>query len=216
MLSKVQSAIGARVRSQIPRTSLKMPMKISMRIVLTASVMFLLTVVTATAADKPKSSIQSERFDDWFYRCVETSPQKGKKKGNNRCEVVQIAQTKQKEKSVNLLTVSLSEMKLGKAKKKKTVMTILTPLNVYLPAGMKLAVDKGKSVTLQYRNCNNAGCWIQHFVDAKTLRSLQSGNAGYAKLRLINGQNLKIKFSLKGLKAALTSLKSGKQPKQKS
>ncbi|MEJ2228978.1 MAG: invasion associated locus B family protein [Alphaproteobacteria bacterium] len=57
---------------------------------------------------------------------------------------------------------------------------------------------------------------MQYFVDAKTLRALKSGKAGYAKLRLINGQNLKIKFSLKGLKAALTSLKSGKQPKQKS
>jgi invasion protein IalB len=193
-----------------------MPMKISMRGALIASILFLLTAVTASAADKPKSRILSERFDDWFYRCVETEAKKGKKKSVKRCEVVQIAQTKQKKKSVNLLTVSLSEMAQGKSKKKKTVMTILTPLNVYLPAGLGLAFDKKKTIKLQYRNCNNAGCWIQHFVDAKTLRALKSGKAGYAKLRLINGQNLKIKFSLKGLKAALTSLKSGKQPKQKS
>ena len=191
-------------------------MKISMRIATIASTLLLLTAVTTLAADKPKSGILSERFDDWFYRCVETAPQKGKKKSNNRCEVVQIAQTKQKKKTVNLLTVSLSEMTLGKAKKKKTVMTILTPLNVYLPTGMELTVDKGKSVTLQYRNCNNAGCWIQHIIDAKTLRALKSGSAGYAKLRLINGQNLKIKFSLKGLSAALSSLEAGKKPKQKS
>lgn len=191
-------------------------MKISMRGALIASILLLLTAVTASAADKPKSRILSERFDDWFYRCVETGAKKGKKKSVKRCEVVQIAQTKQKKKSVNLLTVSLSEMAQGKSKKKKTVMTILTPLNVYLPAGLGLAFDKKKTIKLQYRNCNNAGCWIQYFVDAKTLRALKSGKAGYAKLRLINGQNLKIKFSLKGLKAALTSLKSGKQPKQKS
>ncbi|MEJ2228980.1 MAG: hypothetical protein P8Y67_12260, partial [Alphaproteobacteria bacterium] len=39
----------------------------------------------------------------------------GKKKSVKRCEVVQIAQTKQKKKSVNLLTVSLSEMAQGKS-----------------------------------------------------------------------------------------------------
>ena len=205
--------------AQFPRTNLKMPMKISKRCgVLIASTLLMLTTVAALAADKPKARILSERSGDWFYRCVETGAKKGKTKSVKRCEVVQIAQTKQKKKTVNLLTVSLSEMASGKAKKKKkkTVMTILTPLNVYLPAGLKLAVDKRKSVKLQYRNCNNAGCWIQHFVDAKTLRALKSGNAGYAKLRLINGQNLKIKFSLKGLKDALSSLKAGKQPKQNS
>ncbi|MEJ2228977.1 MAG: hypothetical protein P8Y67_12245 [Alphaproteobacteria bacterium] len=100
----------------MPRTSLKMPMKISMRGALIASILFLLTAVTASAADKPKSRILSERFDDWFYRCVETGAKKGKKKSVKRCEVVQIAQTKQKKKSVNLLTVSLSEMAQGKSR----------------------------------------------------------------------------------------------------
>jgi invasion protein IalB len=189
-----------------------MPMIISKRSVLIASTLLLLTATAVSAADEPKARILSERSGDWFYRCVET----GENKSEKRCEVVQIAQTKQGEKSINLLTVSLSELSQGKSQKKKTVLTMLTPLNVFLPAGLELTIDKQKSVTLQYRNCNNAGCWIQHLVDAKTLTALKTGDAGYAKLRLINGQNLKIKFSLKGLKDALKSLKAEKKPKQKS
>jgi invasion protein IalB len=187
-----------------------MPIKPLMRSVLTASILYLLMTAAAGAADKPQSRILSERFDDWFYRCVET----GAKKSEKRCEVVQIAQSKQGKKPINLLTISFSELPQGKTK--KTVLTVLTPLNVFLPEGLGFAVDKKKNVTLQYRNCNSAGCWIQHFVDAKTLRALKSGNEGVVNLRLINGQNLKIKFSLKGLKPALAAMQKEKSPKTKS
>lgn len=155
--------------------------------------------------------ILSERFDDWFYRCVES--EEGEKK-TTRCEVVQIAQTKQGEETINLLTLSLSET--SENKKKTTVLTVLAPLNVYLPAGVALSVDEGKAVTLTYRNCNNAGCWLQHLVTDKFLGELKGGGNGFAKFRLINGQNLNIKFSLKGLPAALKSLQDGKPPKEKS
>jgi len=153
--------------------------------------------------------IASDHFDDWFYRCAE--PENGS--GPARCEAVQIAQTKQGEQTVNLLTLSLSET--SQDKKKQTVLTVLTPLNVFLPIGLNLTIDKGKSVTLQYRNCNNAGCWLQHAVDDKTLAALKSGQAGFAKIRLINGQNLNIKFSLKGLEPALKALHEGKKPSGK-
>jgi invasion protein IalB len=172
------------------------------------------TVVLSASLSLPLKAeprILSERFDDWFYRCVES--EEGEKK-TTRCEVVQIAQTKQGEQTVNLLTLSLSEG--SENKKKNTVLTVLAPLNVYLPAGVALSVDEGKAVTLTYRNCNNAGCWLQHLVTDKFLGELKGGQSGFAKFRLINGQNLNIKFSLKGLPAALKSLQDGKPPKEKS
>jgi invasion protein IalB len=181
-----------------------------MRPTLTACAVLLLTCVTSAADAEPR--IASERFDDWFYRCVDN--EKGKDKQPARCEAVQIAQTKEGDKAINLLTISLSE--LTQEKKKDTVLTVLAPLNVFLPAGLELSVDGGKPVTLQYRNCNNAGCWLQHIIDEKTLLHLTSGKSGLAKIRLINGQNLNIKFSLKGLKGALHALQTGRQPKDKS
>lgn len=171
----------------------------------------LLLSAIAAAPLRAEPRILSERFDDWFYRCVEVED--GEKK-TTRCEVVQIAQTKQGEETVNLLTLSLSET--SENKKKTTVLTVLAPLNVYLPAGVALSVDEGKAVTLTYRNCNNAGCWLQHLMTDKFLTEMKGGAAGFAKFRLINGQNLNIKFSLKGLPAALKSLQDGKPPKEKS
>jgi invasion protein IalB len=182
-----------------------------MRITPAASALIcLLTMCGSSASAEPR--IQSERFDDWFYRCVDAA--EGNEQKRSSCEVVQIAQTKQGEETINLLTVSLSES--IQDKQKNTALTVLAPLNVFLPAGLDLSVDQGKNVTLQYRNCNNAGCWVQHLVDNEMLSALKSGQSGVAKLRLINGQNLSVKFSLKGLSPALKSLQDGKQPKEKS
>jgi invasion protein IalB len=165
----------------------------------------LLTASAVTARAEPR--ILSDRYDDWFYRCVDAEAGGGPA----RCEAVQIAQTKQGEETINLLTLSLSET--VQDKKKSTVLTVLAPLNIFLPAGLDLTVGSGKPVTLQYRNCNNAGCWIQHVIDDKMLAALKNGETGFAKLRLINGQNLNIKFSLKGLKDAIKAMQDGKAPK---
>lgn len=180
------------------------------RLLLLAAVILLCGAGPCTLAAEPR--ILSERFDDWFYRCVEAAD--GKEKGRMRCETVQIAQTKQGEETINLLTLSLSET--SQNKKRNTVLTVLAPLNVYLPAGVALSVDQGKTVNLTYRNCNNAGCWLQHLVTNAFLAELKAGQTGFAKFRLINGQNLNIKFSLKGISAALKALQSGELPKEKS
>lgn len=163
----------------------------------------------APAAALAEPRIQSERFDDWFYRCV--TPEAGKDNAQPQCEVVQIAQTKQDRETVNLLTISVTE--IVQDKKKSTVITVLAPQNVYLPRGLDLSIDQQNKVTLQYRNCNNAGCWIQHTLDSKTLDALKSGQAGFANIHLINGQNLNIKFSLGGFKEALKALQSRKMSK---
>jgi invasion protein IalB len=172
---------------------------------------FALMLTAASSAALAEPRILSDRFDDWFYRCV--APGDEADKQPVRCEAVQIAQTKQGEETVNLLTLSISET--AQDKKKSTVLTVLAPLNVFLPAGVELAVDQGKPATLQFRNCNSAGCWMQHIIDDKMLTALKSGQSGTAKLRLINGQNLNIKFSLKGLGQALKSLQYGKTPSGK-
>ncbi|MDH7793817.1 invasion associated locus B family protein [Ochrobactrum sp. AN78] len=85
-------------------------------------------------------------------------------------------------------------------------MTALVPLNVVLPIGLGLAADSKDVVTIPYRNCNQAGCWAQQKLDPKMLGALQKGTSGEARLRLMNGQNINLKFSLKGLTKALAEL----------
>ncbi len=83
-----------------------------------------------------------------------------------------------------------------------------------MPSGLGLSIGEQSKVTLHYRNCNNAGCWIQHVIDGKSLEALKSNEAAFANIHLINGQNLNIKFSLKGFKEALKALEVGEAPKE--
>jgi invasion protein IalB len=178
-----------------------------MRVFAAAAVLLGLAGLAHSASAEPR--IQSERFDDWFYRCVTPEGTKEQPKPKTQCEAVQIAQTKQGKETVSLLTISVSETVHDN--KKNAVLTVLVPQNVHLPSGFGLSIGEQGKVTLRYRNCNNAGCWIQHAIDGKSLEALKSSEAAFASIRLINGQNLNIKFSLKGFKEAFKALESGKR-----
>lgn len=166
---------------------------------------------TPTPSTDATSTISTERFDDWSYRCGEIALEDGK--SVSQCEVVQVARVKQGEEDVSLLTLAIAKtVPEAEAKGKKQqdaalLLTALVPLNIFLPAGFGLDVD-GKAITdTSYRNCNQAGCWVQQRLEPATLAALQKGQMGAARLRLMNGQNVTIRFSLKGLTAALNKLK---------
>lgn len=159
----------------------------------------------AKQVDTP--AIRSTRFEDWFYRCVDLKSSDGASIAS--CEVVQIAQIKQGAENVNVLTLAIAKTAPVVGKKSSNndlLLTALVPLNVVLPVGLGLRVNERDVVTIPYRNCNQTGCWAQQKLDGKMLAALQKGTAGEAKLRLMNGQNINLKFSLKGLSKALTEL----------
>lgn len=160
------------------------------------------------AAVKPEApAVQSTRFDDWYFRCVDVKAADGK--AVQQCEVAQIAQVKQGDQDVNVLTLAIAKTAPEAGKKpsdKDLLLTALVPLNVVLPIGLGLAADGRDVVTIPYRNCNQAGCWAQQKLDGKMLTTLQKGGAGEARLRLMNGQNINLNFSLKGLTKALAEL----------
>lgn len=153
-----------------------------------------------------KDPISAQKFDDWYYRCsAAPSPR--------TCEVAQIAQVPKDGKNVNVLTLAIApavgnDAAVGKRAKTGLVLTALLPLNVFLPAGLSIT-SNGKPVTkLSYRNCNQAGCWAQQALDPRMLASLDKNGSAEGLVRLMDGQNVNIRFSLKGLKPALEKLQS--------
>jgi invasion protein IalB len=161
----------------------------------------------AKGAVSETPAVQSIRFDDWYYRCAEVKAADDKSVA--QCEVAQIAQVKQGEENVNVLTLAIAKTAPEAGKKPSDndlLLTALVPLNVVLPIGLGLAGDGKDVVTIPYRNCNQAGCWAQQKLDQKILGALQKGTSGEARLRLMNGQNINLKFSLKGLTKALAEL----------
>ena len=170
----------------------------------------------ATSGKKVKPQVYSQKFGSWYYRCVVMKF--SKQKQTKQCEVTQVSQVKQNKKMVNVLTLAMAQVTVTDKKKKKSqkwVMTALTPLNIYLPSGFSIAfAEKEKADSLRYRNCNQAGCWVQHILEGNILKGLLKNSNAFAKMRLMNGQNVNIKFSLAGLGKAMKALRGGKLPKK--
>lgn len=169
---------------------------------------------TAVPAGQPQPAPQArvQKFDDWYYRCIDGKAADGA--ATTHCEVAQIATVKQGDQDVNVLTLAIAkadapaapDKKAGKQPASELVLTALVPLNMYLPAGLSIDAADKPVVQLAYRNCNQAGCWSQQKLDAKMIAALSKAADGTGHVQMMNGQKVNIKFSLKGLSAALDAL----------
>ncbi|RWX31517.1 invasion associated locus B family protein [Rhizobium leguminosarum] len=156
------------------------------------------------APAQPAPAMKSQKFDDWYYRCTGSA-------GTEACEVAQVAQVAKDGKPVNILTLAIAASPTGSQGKgdkgkPRLMLTALLPLNVYLPSGLSIKADGKPVAKLDYRNCNQSGCWAQLALDTKTATALKKGSTAEGLVRLMNGQDVNIRFSLKGLKPALDEL----------
>lgn len=164
------------------------------------------------AQPQPAPQARVQKFDDWYYRCVDSKANDGSVISN--CEVAQIATVKQADKDVNILTLAIARVPAASAAAQKgakpaagdVVLTTLVPLNMYLPAGLSIDAGDKPIVQLAYRNCTEAGCWAQQKMDAKMIAALAKAADGVGHVQMMSGQKVNIKFSLKGLSAALDAL----------
>lgn len=129
---------------------------------------------------------KSQKFDDWYYRCTSAA-------GAETCEVAQVAQVAKDGKPVNVLTLAIATSpgdSAGKGEKGRPqlMLTALLPLNVFLPAGLSIKADGKPVAKLDYRNCNEAGCWAQQALDTKMTTALRKGSTAEGLVRLMNGQ----------------------------
>ncbi|MBB3289405.1 MULTISPECIES: invasion associated locus B family protein [Rhizobium] len=171
------------------------------------------TPAPAANEQQPAPQARVQKFDDWYYRCVDGKGADGSAITN--CEVAQIATIKQGDQDVNVLTMAFakaadapaaSNKKAAKQPASDLVLTTLVPLNMYIPAGLGIDVADKPVVQLAYRNCNQAGCWAQQKLDGKMVAALTKAADGTGHVQMMNGQKVNIKFSLKGLPAALDAL----------
>jgi invasion protein IalB len=167
----------------------------------------------AAGAQQPVRPARVQKFDDWYYRCVDGKAADGA--ATAHCEVAQVATVKQGDQDVNILTLAIakttdatvaSNKKPAKQQASELVLTALVPLNMYLPAGLGISAADKRVAQLAYRNCNQAGCWSQQKLDNKMMSALTKAADGTGHVEMMNGQKVNIKFSLKGLSAALGAL----------
>ncbi len=171
---------------------------------LAASGTFAQSVSPADAVQLATSQIASERFEDWQYRCV--LPQQSDQAP--ACELSQSAQVEQDGSPVEVLNIALSRAD-DAAGNVGWALVILTPQDVHLPSDFGLTLGAATPQIVRYRNCNQAGCWVVIPADEQVLGGMKRGLEGAANFRLLDGQVVRVVFSLRGFTRGFAALSNG-------
>lgn len=142
------------------------------------------------------SAAEVSTFQDWRVTCSVDALED--------CRVWQRVQVQQSDELHDVMAVSLAPSDDG------LVLIFQTPLDVYLPADFALRIDGQREQRMRFRHCNPAGCWVLIPADTGLLRALQRGQKAEAALSLVEGQTVRISFSLMGFTSALEAFEEAR------
>ncbi|HID67421.1 MAG TPA: hypothetical protein EYP31_04005 [Roseibacterium sp.] len=151
----------------------------------------LLATAIAQAQTEQGATLPVLSFDAWRVSCPQGTA--------DSCRVWQRVQVEHGGTAQDVMAVSVAPAENGLA------LLIQVPLDVYLPADFGLRVDGQGERRLRYRNCNEAGCWVVIPADAALLGQFRRGITAEGALSLIEGETVRISFSLRGFTAALAA-----------
>lgn len=136
-------------------------------------------------------------YQDWTYQCAPSS--------NNlavpSCEVSQAVKIDRQGHLVTIL-----ELALSKQGPTHHVLTILAPLNLYLPSGFELAWGTHHSHAVPFLSCSRQGCLARMRVTPALLAGLKHQSRATGLFRLANHKEVRLLFSLKGFSDAFAVL----------
>ena len=161
------------------------------------------------AESDPAPQVLEQRFEDWTYRCVPTPTEEDA--SALACELSQAVQIEQDGQPLPILNMAISKAadKVGKV---DWALVVLTPLDVHLPSDFGLSFGSRKPVLSRYRNCNALGCWVVVPASSQIVQSMKRALEGGAHFRLLDGQTVKIIYSLRGFTKGFEALRSGEPP----
>jgi invasion protein IalB len=82
------------------------------------------------------------------------------------------------------------------------ILTLSTPLPLFLPDGIGLAVGAEPERSVPWRTCGAAGCQAVLPLDPELLAAIRRERAGTAAFTLVDGVRVRLPFSLLGVSAA--------------
>ena len=162
----------------------------------TAAALVLCAVAAGPALAK---SPKGKTFDDWAIECEQPAGAKDEK-----CFATQYAMMN-KEGSPPQRLMKFSVGYLGP--KGEAVVVGLLPLGISIPTGVAFKVDDRPQQPMQLQSCGPEGCVATVLLDSDTLKAMQHGKTmAVGALPQGSTQTMAIPVSLKGFKAALSSL----------
>lgn len=81
---------------------------------------------------------------------------------------------------------------------RQPVITIRTPLQLFLPAGVRIDVDGRNAQKLEFRTCDQQGCYVRNPISNATLDAMFKGLKLNIILENLNNQQLTVPMSLSG------------------
>jgi invasion protein IalB len=169
------------------------------------------TRAQSVAAERASADMRFQRFDDWVLRCVMPVKSGDGTPGRPACEIAQPLTVEQDGRHVEVLNLAVSRASdiAGKA---DWALVALAPLDVQLASDFGFSAGPGEPSLVRYRNCNRMGCFVIVPLDPGRIAEMKRAAEGAAFFRLLNGQTIKVTFSLKGFTRAFDALASGTLP----
>jgi invasion protein IalB len=81
---------------------------------------------------------------------------------------------------------------------RKPVMKLLLPVDLYLPAGVKLSIDQGSPQTLKFETCIRGGCLAPVPLDAALLQRLRRGSDIKVGFQTVEQKPVELNLKLDG------------------
>ncbi len=144
-----------------------------------------------STADQDAAEIDTQQFEDWTLRCRPAS---------ETCVIQQNVIAEGSGKPV----LQVLAGRYGPERVLGAVINV--PVGVRLPPGLGIQVDERALRMFPFEICDSRSCEVRAVLDADLLQDFKAGLTGHVRVQNAGGQEMNVRFSLKGFSAALQAL----------
>lgn len=152
--------------------------------------------------------VRMKDYEDWRFECFKTD-----KNGKGLCRIFQRLTQNENDQVERVLTavVVMVKRKLPEQETEISVpiLRLITPMNVYLPAGVTVQFDKDKQYGTPYELCRPAGCIAERGLGKEILEKMHGEPTmfvAYQRVEKGSAAPLVLGISLKGFATAFQAL----------
>jgi invasion protein IalB len=163
------------------------------------AVLVCLTLLNSAHAQDATKPVPTEKgklskFGNWIVLCPPDSDTTGA-----RC-AAQFSLIDKKRK------LAVIVWRIGFNKQKKLAMDMVTPTEVFITKGVRVAIGKNPAITLPYVSCGLRGCQSSLIVTPELMASIKGATSAILILAPTNGKSLQLKLDITGLNGAVAAL----------
>lgn len=148
------------------------------------------------AKSDPRDAMQTiDTLQDWRLTCPPRTDKKG----------VCVMQSPIYQPGSSTVIAELTVAPKNRADAKSDELTVVTPLGVIVPPGLRLTVGNGQPKTVSYKTCVQIGCIASLPIDSGIASALSQNSSGQITVIAGDAKPVALNFSLRGYRDALAA-----------